>query len=279
MHGAGNDFIVSDYGFQNEREIDPQFLNEKFIACLCDRRRGIGGDGLILIAPPSRKVLSEHKTSFSIFKMIFFNSDGSRAEMCGNGLRCASLYVNKYLTGKREVVLFETDSGILSTKQLSDTLIKIQIPILEQPQKVQIDSNEYFTVNTGVPHLIAPVKDVSSLNIVRLGRQLRFLDCFAPEGVNVDFITIPEKRDFPVEIRTYERGVEDETSACGTGIAASAAVLARFYSFSSPIGFMTKDKDVMTIDFSFKENIVEEVSNIYLTGPASEVFSGVLNEI
>jgi diaminopimelate epimerase len=270
MHGAGNDFIVIGDMIQSKHRINLQTFNKASISHICDRHRGIGGDGLIIIT----ETLSQNKTSLPLLKMHFFNNDGTRAEMCGNGLRCAALYADKYLIKKKGAILFETDAGILHTEVLSENLVQIQIPIIEQPQSLEIERKKCFKVNTGVPHLVVPVKDISSIDVIASGRHLRFLENFAPEGVNVNFILIPEENAIPVKIRTYERGVEDETSACGTGIAASAAVLALFYSNHSPITFMTQDKDIITIDFSLKENIVKGVKEILLTGPSIEVFRG-----
>jgi diaminopimelate epimerase len=270
MHGAGNDFIVTE---------ESSLLNKDFISKVCNRRRGIGADGLILISAPSPLELPEQKTALPRFKMSYFNSDGGEAEMCGNGLRCAALYAAKYLTASNNTpILFETGAGLLKTELLDNGQVQIQIPILNQPQAIEIDNKKCFTVNTGVPHLVVPVDDLDSIDVAASGRKLRFEECFAPTGVNVDFISIPADKNSPVLIRTYERGVENETSACGTGIAASAVALGVFKSISSPITFMTQDKDIITIDFSHKENIVGEVENILLTGPSIEVFSGVWKE-
>ena len=276
MHGAGNDFIVTDMMEADNCSIKKD-LSSNYISRICDRRRGVGGDGLILILPPTDKALSEFSAETYLFRMKYFNSDGQSAGMCGNGLRCAALYAGKYLLNSSETCFFETDAGILKTEILSEEKIKIQIPIIEAPEKIKIEGRECFTANTGVPHLIVPVPDITFVDVVAEGRKLRYCDSFAPTGVNVDFIQIPEEKPAPILIRTYERGVEDETSACGTGIAAAALSLGMFYAFPSPVDFMTKDKDVITIDFSTKDNIVKEIQDILLTGPSKEVFRGKLN--
>ena len=273
MHGAGNDFIVIGTGDQAQLCA----LNEQLISALCNRNRGVGADGLIILSPVKRCIASGSSEKSPLFRMSFFNNDGKSADMCGNGLRCAALYAKKYLTGREGPVLFETGAGVLETEILDRGEVQIQIPLLEQPSKVRIDNVEYITVNTGVPHLIAFVPDVSVVDIVKYGRRLRYNHLFKPDGVNVDFISIPEEASDPVLIRTYERGVEDETSACGTGIAAAAVALVLFYDTQSPIAFMSRDKDVITIDFSFKENMVREIQEIRLTGPVEEVFKGELN--
>ena len=271
MHGAGNDFIVIDT-ISCSCE-----LNEKNISSLCHRTRGIGADGLIILAPIKRSTASESNDKLPLFKMIFFNNDGKSAEMCGNGLRCAALYARKHLTACDGSVFFETGAGVLETEILNSGDIRIQMPLLEQPSKQVIDGLEYITVNTGVPHLIVTVPDVSDVDVVQYGRRLRYCKLFEPDGLNVDFISLPQQQEDPVLIRTYERGVEDETSACGTGIAAAAAALGLFYNAQSPIAFMTRDKDVITIEFFLKENMVKEIQKIRLTGPAEEVFRGELS--
>ncbi len=277
MHGAGNDFIVMAEGFSSNLDIMNSPLL-KYIPNLCDRRRGVGADGVILISPSKNISCPENKMNPPSFRMKFFNNDGKSAEMCGNGLRCASLFATNHLTDRSGPILFETDSGILQTEVLKDGKIKIQIPLIEQANKLVIDDLECFTVNTGVPHLIIPVPDISAVDVVKQGSMLRYHHLFDPVGVNVDFISIQEDSGLPVLIRTYERGVEDETPACGTGVAAAATALALFYSMPSPINFMTPDKDVITIDFSIKDNMVREIQEISLTGPSEEVFRGELNE-
>ena len=274
MHGAGNDFILVD--IENKDSLSE--FSEELIASLCHRNRGIGADGLIVLYPLKRSASDPESGKVPVFRMKFFNNDGKSAEMCGNGLRCAALYARKYLTGSCEPVFFETDAGLLETEHLSMNNIRIQMPLIQQPSKVTVDGHECMVVNTGVPHLIVPVSDVSGVDVVQDGRKLRYDKLFEPHGVNVDFISFPQDKAGPVLIRTYERGVEDETSACGTGIAAAASALGLFFRMPSPIAFMTRDKDVITIEFSIKENMVKEIQEIRLTGPAEEVFRGELSD-
>ena len=273
MHGAGNDFILLD--IENKDSLSG--FSGKLISTLCHRTRGIGADGLIILYPLKRPTFAQDSGESPLFRMKFFNNDGKCAEMCGNGLRCASLYARKYLTESDGPVFFETDAGLLKTERLSQDNIRIQMPLIQQPSKVTVDGYECMAVNTGVPHLIVPVSDVSDIDVVQDGRKLRYNKLFEPHGVNVDFVSLPQGESAPVLIRTYERGVEDETSACGTGIAAAAAALGLFFSMSPPITFMTRDKDVITIEFSLKENMVKEIQEIRLTGPAEEVFRGELS--
>lgn len=241
MHGAGNDFIVAD-----DRALEWPRLHET-IKKMCDRRRGIGADGLILI--------SASRSSAAHLKMTYFNNDGHEAEMCGNGLRCAALFAFRHL-GSPEEIVFETGAGILRTKVLDETLLEIEIPVKKPPEKVTVNGNEAFFVNTGVPHLVLPCPDVLLSDIEKTGCEFRNHPMFQPEGTNVNFIEIPSAPDSPVPVRTYERGVEAETAACGTGIVAAAISLAYFYKMTPPITFVTRDSDTMSVDFYFNDNMV-----------------------
>lgn len=262
MHGAGNDFIVTDDKCSNIK------FNPEFIKRICDRRRGIGADGLIIISDPVQK-----GNALSDFRMIYYNCDGGLAEMCGNGLRCAAYYTGKYLEPSSRRIVFKTDAGILETHLLEDKNIQIEIPLISNPERIELENQEYFKVNTGVPHLVMIVEDVYLVDVEKTGMYLRNHERFYPEGVNVNFVSISGDSR-PVKIRTYERGVEGETSACGTGITASALVLAEFYKYTSPVIFHTRDNDTIAIDFCYNENIVGAYSKILLTGPVEEVFRG-----
>ena len=267
MHGAGNDFIVTDTcSFDNSFKSD-------MIASLCDRHRGIGADGFILI-DSLRSDLSGTDNSAPVCRMQFFNCDGMPAEMCGNGLRCAALYVHRYLPPHNSVIMFETGAGILETRILPDGNISVQIPLISEPEKIIIEDVAGYSVNTGVPHYIVPVENLSDIDVVEQGGYLRNHDFFKSAGTNVDFISIPDSPLSPVPVRTFERGVEDETAACGTGITAAGVVLGKYFGISPPIDFITVDKDIMTIDFCCNANMLDSCEYPVLTGAAQEVFRG-----
>ncbi len=247
MHGAGNDFIVT---FE---EKESKNYNKNFITKICNRRLGIGGDGFISI--------SNSKTVD--YKMNFYNCDGSQAGMCGNGLRCASKYVYDHINPLQKIV-FETKSGNLTTEILSNKDIKIEIPIISSMEKINHNNEFIFYGNTGVPHVVKIVDDVEEVNILTKGRDIRYSDYFMPNGTNVNFIELSKEKNKPVKIRTYERGVEEETLACGTGIAACAIVLNKFYNFESCIKFKTVGDDILNIEF--------DKNKVYLIGNAVEVF-------
>ncbi len=256
MHGAGNDFVVTS---DPERRWDK---SPEALRSLCDRRRGIGADGVIFInavvGSPAHNAVME-----------FYNSDGSRAEMCGNGLRCAALFAHTHLSLHRKLSI-KTDAGTLRTEIAGDSLVTIEIPVNEQVAKTTVDNRTVWCCVTGVPHCVVFVDDVDKVDVSKEGAALRWHQHFAPKGTNVDFV---EK--IPVagahRIRTYERGVEGETLACGTGISASALCLHSAHKILPPVRLKTVGGDSLEVDFPTSDNIVKAV---HLTGPAVEVFEG-----
>ena len=268
IHGAGNDFIVSD--IPAGTGLPDLYSSEQFLRKICDRCRGIGADGIIFIEP----MQEERGSGAQSYRMYFFNNDGTRAGMCGNGLRCAALYAEKYLSEDDEGnFIFQTDAGVLRTEKSGNNSFKIEIPLLKDAEMLQINDNTVFFVNTGVPHLVVPIQNIDSIDVNKLGMGYRYHQSLAPAGANVDFIEITKKSEF-IKIRTYERGVEAETKACGTGIAASAVVLVKFFDYPDEIRFRTFDNDEIQIAISPTDSIVTEEKCIFLTGPAVEVFRG-----
>jgi diaminopimelate epimerase len=262
MHGAGNDFIVAFDTPEKWPRLPDAIRN------LCNRKRGIGADGLILLSRNADKKIP--------FKMIFFNSDGSVAGMCGNGLRCAALFCHDNLDSGKHLKIM-TASGPLEASILSRNTVKVKIPVAGDFHKIVIDGDEMYFGNTGVPHLVKPVKFIDKVNVPVEGGKLRRHKLFAPAGTNVNFISLPEKdMAAPCKIRTYERGVEDETSACGTGITASAICLLHFLGRKPPFEFITRGGDILKVEFRGSDNILKTSAAAYLTGPAAEVFSGTI---
>ena len=263
MHGAGNDFIVAD----DRNQQWP--VNAGFIQLICNRRRGIGADGLILLSAPS--------CCPADIAMSFFNCDGKSAEMCGNGLRCAALFTNRYVKNQSHLNI-QTEAGILKAEIFGPEVVKIEIPLKKGPEQIDVDDLEGYTVNTGVPHLVLTCRDIKDIDIAEEGSRLRRHPLFQPEGTNVDFIAIPDQPAVKtIPIRTYERGVEGETAACGTGIAAAALALSISHNLEPPIKFVTSDSEIITVDFCRNDNMVGVFSNILLSGPAVEVYSGTIN--
>ena len=211
MHGAGNDFIVIA-GTLADHDFSPEHVR-----LLCSRKRGIGADGLLLLSA----VQMPAQESCGTVEMIFFNCDGSRAELCGNGLRCAVGFSYRYGLSDHKKILFKTDCGNLWGEYLDESSAAVQIRVNEEFKPFQLqDDLLVYKGSTGVPHAVLFVEDIDSVDVRRQGAELRYHKAFQPDGANVDFVQKMSDFSVPVPIRTYERGVEDETLACGTGAVA-----------------------------------------------------------
>ena len=222
MVGAGNDFLIVDA--VHERVSALKAAWPAVARAMCERRDGIGADGL-LILEASRK---------ADCRMRIFNPDGSEAEMCGNGARCVASYlassVQRAAFRTTKQVSIETAGGLVAA-QVRGNRVRMAMP---QPRDlklglhIQVDGRLWPLgyVDTGVPHAVAVVRQVDEVNVMQIGRRLRFHPAFHPRGTNVDFIEISRANPDRLKIRTYERGVEGETPACGTGVAAAAVIYA-----------------------------------------------------
>jgi len=245
--GTGNDFII----INNINKLINKNDN-KLIEFLCDRRFGIGADGLIL---------AEESKAYDC-EMIFFNSDGFPARMCGNGGRCFADYVMKNLTGRKPVNFIAADGP--HTALPAGNMIDLSI---NDVNGIHATEHGYF-LNTGVPHLVCFRDDIEALNIIQEARPIRFSQLYGPEGTNVNFVKIT---DDGLSVRTYERGVEDETFSCGTGVTASAIASVASGKIGSPdINIKAKGGN-LNVKFIFTGDGAKE---IHLTGPATYVFSG-----
>ncbi len=258
MNGAGNDFILID----NRRL--KLTLGPKQIAALCERHSGIGADGLILLNPSRQSTVD--------WAWKFYNSDGSEAEMCGNGARCFAAFARKM--GSFEGSLdFETLAGIVSASFQRDQVTVSLTPPgpmhLDQP--LCFDEKEFrvHSVNTGVPHAVVFEEVIDGEMVGRMGAAIRHHAHFAPHGTNVNFVQVlgPGR----IKVRTYERGVEAETLACGTGVTASALVAARLLGFQSPVDALVQSGDQLQVSFVERGMVHEDVR---LAGPADFVFTG-----
>lgn len=260
MNGAGNDFVLAD-----NRNGRLRFGPEQ-VARLCDRQRGIGADGLILLIPCA--------SGRADWSWEFFNSDGSRAEMCGNGARCFARFI-QHLTGVRDRLSFETAAGVIQASFEDDRVtINLTDPrdlALDQPLEAAGESLIVHSVNTGVPHAVVFVPDADRAMVRSLGPALRFHPHFAPRGTNVNFVQVlaPGR----IRVRTYERGVEGETLACGTGVTASALIAARRHGFTPPVEVRVQGGDTLAVGF---EAAGDSFRRVTLTGPADFVFTGRL---
>ena len=262
MSGTGNDFIVMDH----RRPFIPVADQPEFARKICRRRFSVGADGLILIEGSSR----------ADFSWRFYNADGSVAEMCGNGARCAARYAFLHgLAGFR--MRFETLAGIIEAEVLEeggDVRVCMTAPFdfrLNLHLAFAGRERTVHYVNTGVPHAVVFVDDEET-PVREWGRELRFHPLFQPAGTNVNFIRFLDGG--VLKVRTYERGVEDETMACGTGAVASALIAVALGKASSPVQCITSGGEGLTITFDLQGGPAAE--NVFLQGPARIIYEGKL---
>lgn len=257
MHGAGNDFIMID-----NRDLRFPGEDADRIRWLCNRHHGVGGDGLVLIEPSGKLA----------FAMRFFNPDGGQADLCANGARCvARLAHDLGIAGP--CMRFETKAGPLRAEILDDGVC-IHLPPPGDMRREVVLGDIGFTVsvlNTGVPHVVVFTNSVREMDVVLPGRVIRNHPAFAPHGVNVNFVEYQDALKC-LSVRTYERGVEGETLACGTGVIASALLGALTYELTSPVRVCCRHGDVMRVDFRLDE--AGAFADVALTGPAEYIFVG-----
>ncbi|MEJ2720232.1 MAG: diaminopimelate epimerase, partial [bacterium] len=266
-NGAGNDFVMID---NRSGRLSPSPLS---IRALCDRRRGVGADGVILI----------EAASGVDFRMRYFNADGGEAEMCGNGARCAARFAASLGMGTDDAGVVRlsfrsgagemgavVESGRVAVSMTDATAFEkeVSVPVANGAEIVHL-------INTGVPHAVRLEPDWHGLTgeqVVTRGRRIRLQKKFAPGGVNVNFVGVGD--DGRVKIRTYERGVEGETLACGTGSVAAGVVLSHLGLARSPVKVVTHGGDELMVTFELTR---DGATNVILEGPASINFTGTCN--
>lgn len=258
MNGAGNDFVLIDNRGQKIQ------LTREQIVRLCHRQRGVGADGLFLLVR-----CASGKADWA---WEFYNSDGSMADMCGNGARCFARFIQRR-AGAVGQTTFETGAGIITANfQGERVTVNLTRPKdLRLDQKISLASGTVIahSLNTGVPHAILFVPDADKAMVQELGKEIRYHKYFAPRGANVNFVQVLGPNF--IRVRTYERGVEGETLACGTGVTASALVSSQVHQFTSPVKVQVQGGDLLEV--SFKES-GGGFSDVKLTGPAEFVFEG-----
>ena len=263
MSGAGNDFIVFDNRDGNLPED-----REVFVRRICQRRLGVGADGVLFV---------EDSPSFD-FKMLYYNADGGEAEMCGNGARCVSRYA--YLGGiAPQKMTFETAAGQYGAEVKGENVKLAMVDPFDIELNFKLELgigrvNASFA-NTGVPHAVIFLENVESADVFNLGKEVRYHERFQPKGTNANFAQIlsPDR----IRVRTYERGVEDETLACGTGAVAAAVVAGLLKDVAPPVDVITQSGGTLKVDYNVEN---DKVKNIFLEGDAVVVFEGKLtNEI
>ena len=263
MSGSGNDFVVLD-GRATRIENWPAAQ----VRAICDRRRGVGADGLVILTPSSPEAV----------RMTYWNSDGSRGAMCGNAALCSGrMAVHLELVPPAEFCLL-TDAGPVRVRpSASNGPVEINLPDFEIPDEFTAVSRHpgerWMTLLTvGVPHLVIRVDDIEAIDLGTRGRALRFDPSVGPEGANVNFITTGGAPAEPWLIRTYERGVEGETLACGTGTIAAAAAVASRGEAPLPLSFRSRGGPELTVRASLK---VGRASDVWLEGEGQLLFQGV----
>ncbi|MDI6756575.1 MAG: diaminopimelate epimerase [Endomicrobiia bacterium] len=282
MTAAGNDFVMIDNrsGIIPRRDSDVSALARR----LCDRKFGVGADGMILIELSRR----------ADFKMRYLNSDGSEVSMCGNGARSVARFARYTGVIKKSKGTFETPAGIIRF-ELKKSSVKIELP---SPRGIKLDFpitignkkgaaagsrlRAHFA-DTGVPHAVIFVGNIGKTPVVRLGRAIRNHIAFALAGTNADFVKVTGPSS--ISVRTYERGVENETLACGTGVAASAIISGVLGKVRPPVKCLTRGGKILTVDYkisrvgsgaSIRASSEFAVTNVSLEGPAEVVFIGKL---
>jgi diaminopimelate epimerase len=257
MNGAGNDFVMLD------NRDGSLALDKAQIARLCDRHRGVGADGLLLVEPAQNG---------ADFRMRYFNADGGEADMCGNGARCFARFAQR-VSGKTGDVAFETLAGVITAKLFGD-VVQIQ---MSEPHSLRLNdaldvAGEQLTVhsvNTGEPHAVVFTDALENIDIRKLGAALRYHPHFAPKGTNANFVQ--QLGPQSIAIRTYERGVEDETLACGTGMVACALIFHELTGAAAPVQVKVRGGDTLEIGFVADGAAYRQVT---LTGPADFTFDG-----
>ena len=245
--GAGNDFVIID---NRNGLFNPH--NSELIAHLCNRRFGIGADGLILISDSSQYD----------FEMKYFNSDGLEGSMCGNGGRCsADFAIRSGIAGSR--LSFKAVDGLHHAVS-EENIIRLSMNDVKDPQ---LTNGNYF-INTGSPHYVVFKESVDNVDVNKEGREIRWSKEFAPGGTNVNFVEVDEQG---IYVRTFERGVEEETLSCGTGVTASAIVSVLSGHFDTNTVSVKTKGGTLSVSFNIKAN---SITDIWLSGPATFVYEG-----
>ena len=260
MHGAGNDFVLID-----DRAGTVPWEDHFLMASLASRRTGIGCEGVILV---------QHSDKAD-FRMRFLNPDGTEVEMCGNGSRCAAAFAHA-IGASGTALTMETMCGLIDA-QLSDAGVCVWMP---EPSKknfgIELTVGKEVVrgdfINTGVPHFVVQVPNISTVDVQGLGRALRLHPAFAPDGTNVDFVTF--RAPNRMTMRTYERGVEAESGACGTGAVACAVVAVETQRFTLPAKVKTPSGFDLTVDGDWRHR---KCTGLTLSGPVKFVFTGEID--
>lgn len=265
MNGAGNDFVCIDNLKGHIK------LTKKQIAKLCNRQQGAGADGLLLLEQDLRNKAD--------FRMRYFNADGGEAEMCGNGARCFARFARQVAKWRKQYMIFRTKAGLIQAVFIGEdvriTLTSPQDIRLHIPLPLRQGNVEAHALNTGVPHVVLFGQDIIKAKVKEMGVEIRYHEFFAPKGTNVNFVQLLKPGH--IRIRTYERGVEDETLACGTGMVASAIASFLVHGFDPPIKVHVQGGDILEVDFTIARDDKTDTfvfNEVTLEGPATFTYQG-----
>lgn len=267
MSGSGNDFILIDY----RKPIPSQDEMRVFVSKVCRRGLSVGADGVILIKP----------STIADYGWRYYNADGGEVEMCANGSRCAARFAfeNNIAPTKHR---FETIAGIVDAEVIQDPGGRVRVRVrLPDPSDLRLNvpielSEQLYighTVNSGVPHVVYFVDDVEKVDVIGLGRKTRYHSLFAPRGTNANFVSVKERNQ--MMIRTYERGIENETLACGTGAIASALIATALKRTAPPVSLRTRSGGMLIVDFRREGGDFREIS---LEGDAKIIYKGEIEK-
>ena len=256
--GTGNDFVILD-----NRDLNFNYNNTEFISSICDRRYGIGSDGLILI---------EDNNDLD-FTMKYFNSDGSELGMCGNGARCVIQFAKKLGIIKNSAT-FQASDGVHQAEIIENNYVRVKMNDIDMSNYDLIDKNfDNIYLYNGSPHLVINSNDINKIDVFNEGRKIRYGDKYKDEGVNINFIEFNSNSSL-CKVRTYERGVEDETLSCGTGAVAVAVVLNYSKIINKEEVIISMKGGNLKVSFN---RVGDNFSNIWLYGAVAEIYKGEIN--
>ncbi len=256
--GCSNDFVLID-----NRQLSIPATPEMIVS-LCDRREGVGADGVILI----------ETSSSSTCKMRIYNADGGEAEMCGNGIRCVADYIRQAGHSENTCTIESMNRRHHASWKNDKYTIEMGAPVnicWDATISTSGGNHHLSTMDTGVPHAVIFCDEIDNYPLYEVGRDLRYHKSFMPEGTNVNIVKVCGE---DVRVRTYERGVEDETPACGTGATAAALVAAKKYGLPSPVKVFLQSGDHLEIQFTLQN---DEISSVWMTGRCKKVFEGSIS--
>ena len=255
MHGAANDFVMID-----DRDGTFPIHDRAFVAALAAAHTGVGCEGVILV----------QQSATADFRMVFFNPDASEADLCGNGARCTAAFAREIGAALNAKMAFETRAGLVEAEVLTPESVKVWMPE-PRARRYGIETEGVLGdfIVTGVPHFVTECERLAEADVDAMGRRLRFAAAFAPAGTNVDFVSFAPPHT--LNIRTYERGVEAESGACGTGAVAAAVTAVERHALAWPVEVHTAKGYTLIIN---REQRQDGGEGITLTGPVKRVFEG-----